>query len=295
MKHRSILLIGTLCVLTSGLSAQTVFFDDFSDGDRAGWFSSAGSSSVSVTGGALRQDTGGSGRSLVTYISSDPVSLAVGQSISLTFDIRLIGPAGSLFGDANQANNQLRFGLFYSGGDTRVIADNMGSSSYPGGAAYNFGSQRGYASMTTLHVNGKNSDGSAASSSIRERTGTNTALISTTTGYTTLGSTFPPPVSFEIDTTYTGNMTVTRTNEGVNISVSFLGGDFGTAYQVFRSDNSDPLFEFDMLAFHLNANVAVAYELDNVTVSVIPEPSTYATLAGALALGLVAWRRRRAA
>lgn len=34
--------------------------------------------------------------------------------------------------------------------------------------------------------------------------------------------------------------------------------------------------------------------LDNVSVSAIPEPSTYAAIFGATALGLAAWRRRRA-
>jgi hypothetical protein len=34
---------------------------------------------------------------------------------------------------------------------------------------------------------------------------------------------------------------------------------------------------------------------DNLTVSAVPEPSTYAALAGLSALGLVCWRRRREA
>jgi len=33
----------------------------------------------------------------------------------------------------------------------------------------------------------------------------------------------------------------------------------------------------------------------SLTISAIPEPSTYATFAGIAALGLIAWRRRRLA
>jgi len=35
--------------------------------------------------------------------------------------------------------------------------------------------------------------------------------------------------------------------------------------------------------------------IDNFSVSAIPEPSTYAAIAGAAALGLAAWQRRRSA
>lgn len=290
-------LLASCCALglASSLGAQSVFTDNFADANRTGWFSSAGPSTLTVTDGAMRQDTGGSGRSVVTYISAGTVVLAVGESLTASFDLRLVGPAGTLFADANGANNQLRFGLFYSGGGTRVISDNFGSASYPGGAAYNFASQDGYASLTTLHEQGKNSDGSQASTSIRDRTGSNTALISTTTGYTTLGSSIVPPVTFQIDTTYTGSMTITRTASGVDISVAYTGGAFGTNYAFSRSDTTDAVFQFDMLAFHVNSNVATAFTLDNVAVSVIPEPSTYAALAGLLALGFVAWRRRQTA
>ena len=38
-----------------------------------------------------------------------------------------------------------------------------------------------------------------------------------------------------------------------------------------------------------------AFTIDSVTVSAIPEPSTYAMLAGLGALGLAAWRRRQMA
>ena len=55
-------------------------------------------------------------------------------------------------------------------------------------------------------------------------------------------------------------------------------------------------FYFDVFG---NSNLASAISVgsvyaDNFSVSAIPEPSTYAALAGAAALGLAVWRRRRA-
>lgn len=296
MKLRLLLTLGAIAAMCVGASAQqTIFTDDFSDGNRNGWFTSSSSGTLTVSSGALYQTTGTGGRSILTYFT--PTSLEVGETLSLSFNLNIVGPAGTAFSNAQGNNNQLRFGLYDSGGVTPVVADNFGSSSYPGGQ-YNFGSQDGYASVTSLVAGSTNSDGTPAGWTIRDRTGTNTALISTTTGYTTLGAAEFPSTSFAVDTLYTGMMTITRTVDGVDITATFTGGALGANYTISRFDDTDAITQFDMLAFHLNSNVAVGFLIDNVQLSLtaapIPEPSTYAALAGLLALGLAAWRRRNA-
>lgn len=57
------------------------------------------------------------------------------------------------------------------------------------------------------------------------------------------------------------------------------------------SDDSNPL-NWDTLWFHLEG---AGSGIDNISVSAIPEPSTYAAMAGAAALGLAMWRCRRSA
>lgn len=45
--------------------------------------------------------------------------------------------------------------------------------------------------------------------------------------------------------------------------------------------------------YHWHSVINTATRFDDFTITAIPEPSTYAALIGLLALGLVAWRRRR--
>ena len=63
-----------------------------------------------------------------------------------------------------------------------------------------------------------------------------------------------------------------------------LNGGIGLRLIAFTNNGAGPITSGQM-----------TFDNFSVTPSAIPEPSTYAALAGVLALGLVAWRRRRAA
>jgi hypothetical protein len=65
------------------------------------------------------------------------------------------------------------------------------------------------------------------------------------------------------------------------------GNPFGSTLNV----TSPVATSFDGLMF--SQITGDAYTLDNVTVTAVPEPSTYALLAGFMTLGLILWRRRR--
>ncbi len=289
------ILFAALLVLPVVALAQPVFSDNFADGDRNGWFSSSTTGTLTVVNGAMNQTTGTAGRSAMTYFPS--TTLSVGETLTLSFTMQMVGPAGANFNINTGNNNQLRFGLFNSDNAVKVAADNYGSST-----PYNFGSQGGYASVASLLQGSTNSDTTPAGWTIRERTAAtaSTALISTTSPYSTLGDTELHAASFALDTLYAATMIITRTNLGVDIFAKYTGGSLGATYEIIRSDNEIPVITFDMLAIHLNSNIAAGFTVDDVIVSrgmaPIPEPSTYAAIAGALSLmGVMVWRRRRQA
>jgi hypothetical protein len=70
----------------------------------------------------------------------------------------------------------------------------------------------------------------------------------------------------------------------------------GTTAQTLAAHNASGIVA--SVGFHVSNtattgnNTAAQYRIDNIVVTAIPEPSTYAALIGLLALGLVAWRRR---
>lgn len=85
-------------------------------------------------------------------------------------------------------------------------------------------------------------------------------------------------------------------------SLAFDGlvGDASTGFPLFSGDQSANALLGSLPVGNITAvgvyhfiptNTITRY--DNFTVTAIPEPSTYAALFGLLALGLVAWRRRR--
>ena len=59
--------------------------------------------------------------------------------------------------------------------------------------------------------------------------------------------------------------------------------------------NSPTTYAFDAFAIYSVTTDGSSFAIDNVTITAVPEPSTYAACAGAAVLGLAFWRRRRAA
>ncbi len=263
-------LVGALCfcVSVSTLSAGEIFSDDFSDNNRTGWWSSSTSGGIDASGGFLAVTAG---RSVQTSFA--PVDLSLGQSISLQFQVSFSAPAGSTSGG-------FRFGLFDSNGATAPSED--GNTFY---LAYD---------GIIVATNPGATSGSPAS--FRYRTPNlavsgSSALMTTTTGvYTTIGSNGATAVTFPSSTLLNVDFTALRTETGLNLSFTIKNGltllqSYSIAY------NSPTTFHFDMLGISGSTDLG-AFNIDNVSVQAVPEPSTVTLIAGGLCLAAIGALRR---
>jgi PEP-CTERM putative exosortase interaction domain len=298
MTTPSLRLASLLAAFALPLSAQTVtttlLNDTFTDLDRtnqslpdsARWFTSASNSvaNIDVSSGALVTKNGIT--TLGYFADSDsPVSLAVGESLTLSFTIS--------FSDITDAPGNFRVGLYNSGGH-RFTTDNFGNShaAFTGGYA-------GY--MGVVNV------GSAGSNAFRvyERGGSTSLIASSLNNFAQVGgSEGGAAKTFVANNTYTATIVFSRTEESVmTISQTyaglFAGGDTPSVTTASISDTSGLTTIFDAVAFFYNNTATLT--LDNIRIDYtqlapsIPEPASAAALFGAFALSAGALRRRRRA
>lgn len=278
----SLALVSGLLLATSA-GAQVLLSDTFSDGNRSGqalpgsaaWFiSSATSSNAGVTSGVL---TTNSGLSITSYFaaSGSPFTLATaGQTLTLTFDIAYASntdPTG---------NTALKLGLFNSNGNTRLTADGTNNIFVP---------YSGYAVTAGYTTN----------SSIRERaTGlSNTALLTSTSGYTVVGTS---SFTFGITDTpepnyYNGLFSITRTAAG-HLEMTYTltqASNPSNSWSYTVTDTTPVTFGFDTVSFSTSSGTNMYLDNITLTATAIPEPSTYALGSGALALLAACLLRRR--
>lgn len=294
MTSASLRLASLLAALALPVSAQTVtttlLNDTFADGERstqalnasAQWFSSAASSNLSVTNNALV--TAATVQTTLTYFTSgnSPVSLAVGESLKVAFDVSFAATGNSAAG--------FRVGFFDS--DDRVSGDSFSNSN----AVF----ADGYAG----YIGGVNT-AATANNILRlyERSGsTNLIGGSIGTGYTQIGSGGGAFKTFVAGSVYSASFTLTRTASSISAVLSYTGvftGDSVSSTQTATiADTTAPSTIFDTLAFYNTSGGG--FTLDNVAVDYtslasVPEPASAAALFGVLALSSGALRRRRRA
>lgn len=294
------LLVVALAMPLSGYTQNYLVNDTFSDTDRIGGQSGSGATASSpsvstptssntqwvshIAGQLVASSTGmlwtmnSSSRSVMGYFPTVTVGSAA-TTFSLTFTTGTLG--------SNAGN--LRIGLFDS-----TPAGMRTTDGYSSTDATSAG-DLGYGIFSGSNLMGNST--SNVSFNTRERTNLSTDLLGTDGQWTNLSvGSYTGIGYFQSNTTYTLAMTLMVDSGILNYTTAISGGNFSNwAYTV--SDASPSTLNFDMLVFRLGggSNQVNTINFNSFTVSQIPEPSTYAAMFGLAALGLVAYRRRRAA
>ncbi len=256
------------CVLAPGLSASSLFFDDFSDNNANGWYASV-SGSLDASSGAMAVTAG---RAAQIALTTPSTLVSVGDTITFTFDVS--------FATSGNADNGFRFGLFDSNGGNLPSAN----------GATGYDNYLGFIATTNPGATG----GSPVKFWSRDPANINGALITSIGAFDQVGVNGGSTTgAFPTATFLNATLSYTRTADGLDLSYSLYNG--ATELQSHSISLTAPsTYTFDVLALSGISTIG-AFTLDNVSVDLttIPEPSTYALVVGAGMLGLVAWRRRR--
>lgn len=245
----------------------------------------------------------GSTRGLMAYFASStaPVSLAVGDTLTVALTFRFNGSGAG-------ANGDFRIGLLNSGGGATNIAS--ASSRYAVATSNSLTSSstaRGYSGY--IANTRAATTGSTDTLSFWERTpgvtgsqqivGPTASDLAATTTFAQLGNYGGGSVGAVANsgTLYTLTFSASHASASqINLDYRVANATTDETIMSYSgSDSSTLITSFDSLMVFSTYNNQLTVTDMNVSVSSIPEPSTYAAFAGLAALGLVAYRRRRAA
>jgi hypothetical protein len=247
-----------LSLSASQLQAETVFSDDFSDGNRDGWYTGSGSSGLAVAGGELV--TSGEESQFLVYFPE--VSLEVGDTLEISFDMSLSSVADS--------DRALRMGVFGTNEGSQV-SDGFG---YSNSAFEDYLGARVYTNA-----------GSAVGAKTRfaERVAGIDSLLAGTGWGSEYG--YANGVDLASNESYVVKVLMSRT-DATSLETTFSINNV-TASGVISSYSS---FDFDTFAFYKYASGDVT--LDNFKVTSIPEVSRTGMIMGVFATTCLFLRRR---
>lgn len=282
-RHFNAILIFALWAGGSALPAAVILNETFSDGDYtegadpadSQWRVHTNIAATTLSGSAGNLEIGriganGNGFNPGAVTTFSPQSLAVGETIILSFDFNVLGGTAGADG--------LRFGL-YNSGTTSLSSDLVGN---PPGTGTTFQNDVGYSVFAPLHGTQN------ASLRYRAASGTNNILQISAAANTSIGTgTIGSPTSSGIASSASFSIGRVAANT-YNFNVNFAGNSFAvSSYSPAASTDT-----FDTLTVFTIIPATATYQslvLDNVKVEVVPEPSASACAL----LGLLACTRRR--
>jgi hypothetical protein len=263
---------------TQSVFATTLLTDDFSDGNRTStpnggnWYS-VGTNTVTFPDGGMNVAPGGAiNRSMQTTFS--PASLAVGDSITATLDLRFTDTIPDL-------DRGFRIGLFNSNGTSLTSDDTVGNATTLASNVDNSGYWVGLSTGPTHKSTYMYYDTAAAN------------FMSISAPAVNLGTEFNFGAINDA-AVHSFSLAIARTSTGYDFTFAVSGtlagiSPTGFASRTYTGTSTDT---FDTFAIMTNSS-ALDYTIDNVAITVIPEPGPL----GLLALGGLApiLRRRRRA
>jgi hypothetical protein len=281
-----------LCSAPALLGQTYIVNDPLDNTDRstqalpgeAAWFKGGGTNVVlnpTTDGMIFTRSDAGTSRLLATNFTS--TTLTVGQTLVMDYTF-----SASSIASGNAFNTDNRLGLFNFNGTGQMTADNSSANgpSFTGVGGYTVYFHLSTALAATPFTINKMS----ASPTNMSSSGSFTALSGPTTLVT-------PSGGLSSNAEYTLRMELSYVSASqMDITVSFRDSTNAVLAAVTASDTSNITTTFDSFLYRAGThnNFGQTQTITHFAVSTIPEPSTYAALLGAAALGLVAYRRRRA-
>jgi hypothetical protein len=219
--------------------------DSFTDGDRSGgsdqfggkWWTTSASAAIDIEPGKLGLVSGGAGRGIRTTFT--PQTLSLGQTLRATFTFVTPETVGFDRQDA------FRIGL-HDRLQRRALEADLSASSGTPNETYN--GLPGY--MVTFDVNRKDPNLNNVEVRRHIRSKRLGRLMGTYQGYELLaegGDSF----SFINDTTYIGEISLTKMEDGMMISAQLSNSQTMTEFS--HLDKTCAVNNFGMLAFHVNS------------------------------------------
>lgn len=247
--HPVFLLAGLAFLALASTARGLVFFDDFSDGDRDGWYSTHPDRVITVQDNKLvlpgvTRNTFSGG--FLTYF--DATTIAVGETLTLSFDVNHKA--------VSNAPSGFRFALLNSHG-SQISADGTAS-----GAVFN--GYTGYAAFTSL-------DATVNNQFIYQRANANDSLWTAgafqSRGFE--GLTYNVPA----DTFVEMSLSVYRKDATTAVITSTING---ISVEVEQTTGAE--FTFDTIGLNLTPQTNEERIFSHFEVDVIPEPGSMVLL-----------------
>ena len=282
--------IGTLVVLSATANAITIVHDTFADADRTNqdlannsvalFKTRSGTTVTSDVGSVVFNPTAAAGSDMFYGFFTDsgsPVSLAVGDTLTLSLTISFTGLA--------TGNNSLRFGIFDSQA-SRQTADLTGGASNA-----TFAGDTGYGLFTPLST----APPTGNAFTLNERTTTTTTnIFNAGADFTTVGTSGTPGQALSDDQNYVLTYSIFRQSDTDTVLTAGISGGSLSNYGHSVTDTSTPQTAFDWFGFRIPGNTfatTISFKDIEVTTITVPEPSTLALLAMPIT-ALLARRKR---